>query len=252
MPQSSCLLSKLGHYLRLTREEEDLIRTFEEVEKRYCAGELIRREGAPARELFVVKHGWITHSSDLGDGKRQIFDFQFPGDVVGTRELVFEQATVTLTAITDVVICPFPKRSLDAVFERAPRISALLFSFVALDNVVVFDRLRAVARMQAASRLGFFLLQILSRLRITNRELGHEFELPLGQELIGDALGLSQVHVNRTFRELETLGLVERVGRTRIRLDTRRLTAYADFSDRHYRIDTSWFPAPDARGARPT
>ncbi|MGE0310187.1 MAG: Crp/Fnr family transcriptional regulator [Lautropia sp.] len=249
MPQSSCLVSKFSHYLNLTSQEEALVRRLEQVERPYRTGDVVRSEGAPVQELFVVKRGWVAHCAHLGDGRRQVFDLQFPGDVVGTRDIVFDRASVTLTAATDLVLCPFPKRALDVLFERVPRIGALLFSFVALDNVVVFDRLRAVARMQAANRLGFFLLQIRSRLRITDRAVGDEFELPLGQALIGDALGLSQVHVNRTFRELEAQGLVERTVRGRVRLDSERLTRFADFSDRHYRIDTSWFPGPGDRAA---
>ena len=154
MSNASCVVSKFSHYLPLTVDEEALIRRLEGVERTFDAGEIIRREGAEVAELFLIKHGWVALSSDLDDGKRQVFDLQFPGD--------------------------------------------------------------------------------------------NEFDLPLGQELIGDALGLSQVHVIRTFREREEQGLIKRCGRCWIRVDARRLKGHADFSDRYYRFDTSWAPAPGA------
>jgi CRP/FNR family transcriptional regulator len=242
MSSESCLVAKLRHYIELTEEEADFLRSLELDERRYQRGDVIRNEGEPADELFIVKSGWVTLWTLLQSGRRLIYDIHFPGDLLGSRDVVLSQATVSMTAATDVVVCPFPKSSLDDIFAGWPRISALLFSLSILENTTVFDRLRAVARMDASQRLGFFLLQILSRLRVTNRDHPDTMDLPLSQELIGDALGLSQVHVNRTMRELEEGGYVTRTERGRITVSFDRLAELSEFQEARYRVDLSWMP----------
>ena len=80
------------------------------------------------------------------------------------------------------------------------------------------------------------------RLRITNPDVGDSFELPLSQELVGDTLGLTNVYVSRTLSLMERAGLIERIDRSIRIADEQGLRDMADFQDRYYRIDTSWFP----------
>jgi CRP-like cAMP-binding protein len=239
----SCLVSKLRHFVALTDEEAHFLRQLERHERRYARGEVIRAEGDPAEELFVVKSGWVTLWTLLQNGRRLIYDIHFPGDLLGSRDVVLDEATVTMTAVTEAVVCPFPKAGLEEVFVSWPRIAALMFSLSTLETTTVFDRLRAIARMDASQRLGFFLLQIISRLRVTQKDHSDTIELPLSQELIGDALGLSQVHVNRTMRELEENGYIARGGRGRITVRFERLAEFSEFHEKRYRVDTSWLPS---------
>jgi DNA-binding IclR family transcriptional regulator len=71
---------------------------------------------------------------------------------------------------------------------------------------------------------------------------GNQFSIPLTQEEIGDATGLTAVHVNRMMRSLVEDGLIERDGHAIRLLDEKRLAEEAGFIDRYARIDTSWLP----------
>lgn len=70
-------------------------------------------------------------------------------------------------------------------------------------------------------------------------ETGEEdrFALPLTQKLIGDALGLTPVHVNRTIQHLRNDGLVEIANRTMTLLDVSRLRQLGGFDPRYLHID---------------
>ncbi len=242
MNHRSCLVAKMSHYIDLSPGDLALIESMERKERAYEKGEVLRHRGDPASELFVIRKGWVALSGLVDGGGRQVYDLHFPGDLIGTRDVVFTQAAMTITAVSDVVVCPFPKSALDDVFVQSPRISALLFAFGVLETTTLFDRLMSVARMDASKRLGMFLLQVRSRLGITNPDIGSQFDLPLTQEFIGDMLGLSQVHVNRTWKDLENRGLVKRRAGALIDVDHEQLKAMTEFVDRWYRIDTSWFP----------
>jgi len=233
VPEStSCLAGKFSYYIDLTDADRKIIAALERDEIDYDRRTLIRDECEAPENLYVVKHGWLYTHTELEDGRRHIHDIHFPGD----------GCAAALTSITGVTLCPFPKSALDDVMSASPRLTALLYSFAMLDATVIFDRLRAVARMDAKERLAHLLLQIYCRLRITDREMAPRFELPLTQEVIADAIGLSPVHVNRTLRELEEGGFIAREGREMIILRDNDLRDMCEFRDRFYRIDTSWFP----------
>jgi CRP-like cAMP-binding protein len=65
--------------------------------------------------------------------------------------------------------------------------------------------------------------------------------VPLTQEEIGDATGLTAVHVNRMIRGLVEEGIIERSGTTMRLLNERRLAEEANFTNR-LEIDTGWLP----------
>jgi CRP/FNR family transcriptional regulator len=67
--------------------------------------------------------------------------------------------------------------------------------------------------------------------------------VPMTQEEIGDATGLTAVHVNRTMRALVEQGLIARsAGAIRI-LDAARLSRVANHVPRSERLDPVWLPS---------
>lgn len=238
----SCLIAKLGYYIALSEIERALILRLEETERSCKHGNVVWQQGEEATSMFVVKSGWMYAYSVLPDGRRQVLDIYCPGDILGLRDIAFDYSLNAVAAACDAVLCPFPKSAMDDVFSESPRLATLLYSLGMLENIVVIDRLKTTARQDARERLCYFFLQLFSRLKITNPQLTTKFRLPLTQELIGDALGLSQVHVNRTIRQIEKEGIIKRDGQDIEFLDIDQMRRICTFEDRHYRIDTSWFP----------
>ena len=96
--------------------------------------------------------------------------------------------------------------------------------------------------MGAIERLAMLLLDIRARLRVTAGGVVDSFDLPLTQQDIGDAVGLTKVHVSRTLGEMERQGLIQRTGKRMKILDEGRMLAMTGFVDRYGEIDTSWLP----------
>ncbi|MEL6422733.1 MAG: Crp/Fnr family transcriptional regulator, partial [Pseudomonadota bacterium] len=152
-----------------------------------------------------------------------------------------------LSTLTDCTFCPFEKEGLAPVFEDAPRLAALIYTLTLLESMIFADRLRAVARMRGEERLAHFILQVQSRLRITNPNIGTRFRFPFTQELVGDCIGLSQVYVNRTFQSLIDRDYIRRV-RNEIEIrDEDGMRKLCDFEDRYYDFDAGWLPGSVAR-----
>lgn len=239
---ASCLVAKLGHYIKLTARDEALLHRLEEQGRDYRRRACVRREGGRIEDLFVVRTGWFYSASTMADGRRQVHHIYVPGDLIGTHEIVCSVSTSGVYAASDGSLCPFEKAGLREIFAESPRLTALLYSIAGLEQIVLDDRLRALGRMTAEGRIAQLLLQLLARLRINDRDTGNRFRLPLTQELLGDATGLTGIHVNRVMQQLKKKGLiVQKDGVIELK-DEDALCEIADFDNRYYDIDTSWFP----------
>lgn len=242
MSIESCLVAKLSHYIELSREHKKLLEVIERSEQPSASAEDIFTIGQPIKHLFAVRAGWLFAYTHLPDGGRHITRLYHPGDVIGLSSLAQTRYATSVRTCTDAVLCPFEKSDLDRIFVEAPRIAALLTALAAREQVILRDLLRATSRMNPRARLAYFLLNILSRLRITNGCTLTSMRMPLTQQDIGDVVGLTNVTVSRTMGAMEDDGLIVREPPDVTILDEDALAQLCDFEDRHYALDTDWFP----------
>ena len=242
--QYSALADRLSRYLMLSRAERDAIAMLEHGERRVATGTRLLEEGSPNNQLFIVQHGWFHASRSLNGRGRQITAFHYAGDLMGTSSIAWARAATTLTAIEDCIVFELSKEALGRLFAEQPRLAGLLYAVAAAENVAQNDRLAAIGRLGADERLAMLLLDMLARRRVSAGGVIDSFELPLTQTDLGDALGLTKVHVNRTLRVLEERGWIARNGR-RVRIvEERALSATVGFVDRYAEIATDWLPEP--------
>ncbi|MBV7411099.1 Crp/Fnr family transcriptional regulator [Maritimibacter sp. DP1N21-5] len=239
---TSCLVTKLSHYLPLSDEDVARLARLERNERNFPADHEVYQGGDRNKDLYIVKHGWCFSYTDLPDGRRQIVKIHHPGDVIGFPDVALKHATSTLRTIEDVCLCPFPKSSLDTILRESPRLSALLISIALRDHVVLIDVLRAMGRMSAQERVSYMLLDLISRLRITNSKMTDTIRLPMTQGQIADYLGLTNVYVSTTLRRMERAGFIERDHQHVRLLKEDEMICLTDFHDRYADMDTSWFP----------
>jgi len=239
----SCLAERLSHYVRLTAGEQAALATLEEQERAFRRGAVIISENEAPRELFVVREGWLHSSVVLGNGSRQIMRFHFQGDLLGLPLLAFRVSPETVTAVTDVSLCPFPRERIGGLIADHPRLAALILALAVAGRVALADRLASIGRTSARARVASLLCELYRRMKLLGLADGGTVQLPLTQEEIGDATGLTAVHVNRMMRGLADDGTIERNGGHLKVLDEDRLCAEANFVDRTG-LDTGWLPPP--------
>lgn len=245
----SALTHRLERYLSLTEEERDALDWAERREVRVPSGMVLMEQGGAVDTLYVVQQGWLHSSIELKSGGRQILRFHYPGDLIGTSSIAWAQAANTITAVSDCVVSELSKVNLGRIFKAQPRLAGMLYAMAAAENVAMSDRLASIGRTDALERLATLLLDILARLRVTAGGVIESFDLPLTQKDIGDAVGLTKVHVNRTLGEMERRGMIERTGR-RVRIvDEAGLVAFTGFVDRYATVQTDWLPGPTALAA---
>ena len=165
-------------------------------------------EGSYFETGFIVKEGWAIRHKDLADGRRQILDFVLPGDLVGIEAKIQPIADHTVTTLTDLRVSPLQFRDLDALLDLHPRLAMALVWVGARQMAVFSEHILSLGRRSASERIAHLILEIWRRLRLRGLASGQTFEMPVTQAVMADALGLSNVHVNRSLRSLEKRGLV--------------------------------------------
>ena len=241
----SALVTRMEQHLALTAGERETLDWAERRELKFAPGQLLMEQDRPNDLLYIVQQGWVHSARRLVTGARQIVGFHYAGDLVGTSSIAWSVATNTVTAVSDCIVSELPKGALGRIFKAQPRLAGALYAISATDYVAMGDRLTSIGRMGATERLSLLLLDIIARLRVTAGGVIDSFDLPLTQQDIGDAVGLTKVHVSRTFGEMEKRGLISRNGRRVRLLAEREMIAMTGFVDRHNVIETDWIPAPD-------
>lgn len=241
MPASR-FADRLSDLIQLSAAERTALAVIEERERHLKRGAILVRENDPAHEMFILRAGMMMSYVLLDNGSRQILRFLFPGDMVAITSLVYRDAPENVMALTDCTVSPFEKPTLSRIVVEHPRLAALMVVYNQIERMALTDRLAALGRSSAKARVAAILLEIRGRRRIADRAVSETFTLGLTQEEIGDATGLTSVHVNRMFRQLENESLIAREnGRVTI-LDEQGLARTANYVNRYANLDLSWLP----------
>ncbi|MEG3180941.1 Crp/Fnr family transcriptional regulator [Sphingomonas sp. LT1P40] len=239
----SCFAEVLGELVALTPAETAALQRLEDRQRHIRRGAILLRENEAGDELFVLRKGLMMSYVLLDDGSRQILRFLFPGDMLGISSMVYRESPETLCALSDCVVCPFDHSAFGELITAHPRLSALILVFSQIERVALTDRLAALGRTSAKTRVAALLLDLRNRLRSTDKSIDKAFALGLTQEEIGDATGLTSVHVNRMLRQLEEEGMIARESGRVTLLDDRALARAANYVNRYEGLDLSWLPA---------
>jgi CRP-like cAMP-binding protein len=238
----SCFADRIGDFIDLTASERAALARLEEGTRALRRGAILMRENDPLPELFILQRGMAMSYVVLDDGSRQILRFLFAGDMLALSGLAYRNATETIVALTDCIVCPFDRSVLADVMTHHPRLAALIMVGNQMIKVALTDRLTALGRTSAKTRIAALLLDIRNRMRRADARIGAVFPLNLTQEEIGDATGLTAVHVNRMLRQLEDDGLIARESGRVTFANEPMLARVANYVDRLDGLDLSWLP----------
>jgi CRP-like cAMP-binding protein len=221
------VVRRLGTASALSEAEQDLLRSLADRRERFAPGEPLIAEGAVALRPRFILSGWACRQRVLSDGRRQIFSFLLPGDSVGLhRRAQPELATVAaLTALETADAEPVLEAARSG---RAPGLTRALEGVEPVEQTLLLDHLVRLGRRTAYERMAHFLLELQRRLEAAGLGDSHRFPMPLTQEILADALGLSVVHVNRTLQQLRRERLIELRSGVAILLQREALATIAD------------------------
>lgn len=228
-PGLMSLTRKLANLVSLAPDEIPVLRELQSGSRSFRRGRELIIEGKPYRMLFIVTGGVAVRYRIMRDGRRQVLSVVLPGDIAGVPGCFFESALYSVKALTDLQAAPVSFVRLINLVQTHPQLAAKLFLSLSCEAAIYAEHLIAVGRRTAFERVAHFLLELLMRLQAVELADERSFSLPLTQELIADALGLSIPYVNQVLRSLRDDDLVCIKDRVIVIKDVEALSALVDF-----------------------
>lgn len=203
---------------------------------RIAARRDLLEEGTATKSVAILQDGWACRHRATADGKRQITMVLLPGDVCNPDAVIWNRAGYGVRALTRCTVAYMDAGDLRSLVRDSPTAGPGWMTLSFIDSAMLAERAVLLGGRSALGRLAHFFCEVYVRLVSVGRASDMAFELPMTQEEIGDAIGLTAVHVNRVLRVMRADGLVAAAGRRVTLLDWRSLARIAEFDPAYLRI----------------
>jgi CRP-like cAMP-binding protein len=223
------LIRKLDRLHPLNAADHAAIRTLRVRIRSTEAMESLVRHGDVVRECALLLDGYAFRHKVAANGGRQIVSFHIPGDVLDVQHMLLSRADHNVQTITESMIASIPVASLKKLTEERPAVAAAFWKDSLIDASVFREWVLNVGRRDAKTRIAHMLCEFAARREASGLGSPERFDLPMSQELIADATGLTAIHVNRMLRALSEEGVIERDRRDVRIADWPRMQRVAEF-----------------------
>jgi CRP-like cAMP-binding protein len=234
------LIRKLQQHSVLDEADRSAIRDIPYTARTLDAGTYLVREGDKPEYCCVLLSGFAYRHKITGDGSRQILAIHMLGDFVDLQNSWLEISDHNVQMLTRAEIGFVPRAIIRDLVTRFPSINRAFWTDTLVDASVFREWVMNVGRRDSVSRIAHLLCEFALRLEAAGLGSGdYSYELPMTQEQIADAVGLTPVHVNRVLKDLGQRGLIDREKRSVAIPDWERLREIGDFSARYLHLDQS-------------
>ena len=200
-------------------------------------GNYLVREGSSATHCALIVSGFACRHKVTIDGARQIISVHIPGDFIDLEGAMLAIADHNVQTLTRCELALVPLEAVRRLATEHPNIARAMWVDALVDSSIFREWVVNVGRRDARARIAHLLCEFARRLEVAGLANHEGYELPMTQEHLADATGLTPVHVNRTLKALEREGLVVRNRRFVGIPDWEHLRAVGGFSELYLHLD---------------
>jgi CRP-like cAMP-binding protein len=185
-----------------TPGELEFVAQFKSGELNAEAGTTLLLQDTNSAHLYTVLSGWAFRYKMLADGRRQILNYVLPGDFLGLQGTVLNEMQHSVEALTDMILCLFPRERLWDLYTRCPSLAYDVTWLAAREEQILDEHLLNIGRRTALERTGFLLMHLFVRAEHVGLTKRNTVQFPFNQQHVADTLGMSLVHTNKTLGRL--------------------------------------------------
>jgi CRP-like cAMP-binding protein len=190
---------------------------------------MVVREGDKPTHSCLLRSGYLYRHKIVADGARQILALHMSGDMVDLQNSLLEMADHNVQALTHAEVAYIPREAIQEIAFARPAIGMAMWHDTLVDGSVFREWIANVGRRNARTRIAHLLCEFALRLEAAGLGEHDHWELPMTQEQIADATGLTPVHVNRTLKTMDADRLIARTKRSVTVSDWKALAKAGDF-----------------------
>jgi CRP-like cAMP-binding protein len=159
------------------------------------------------------------------------------GDLVDLQNSLLGVADHSVQMLTSGKIAMVPRDHIERIAFERPAVGRAMWIDTLVEAAIAREWIANVGRRDARARLAHLLCEFSLRLKLAGLGEQTGWELPMTQEQIADATGMTSVHVNRSIRALEAEGLIERANPRSIKIgDWKKLADAGDFDSNYLHL----------------
>lgn len=195
-------------------------------------------EGDAVSHCWVILSGYSVRYKIVGDGGRQILSIHMKGDLVDLQNALLGVADHGVQTLTESIMAKIPIEAIRQLANSRPTINDALWYDTLVDGAIHREWVANVGRRDAHTRVAHLLCEFALKLEAVSLGEKLDYELPMTQDQLADATGMTPVHVSRVLRALVREGLIERVTSKSVLIgDWKRLAAAGDFDRAYLHLD---------------
>jgi len=197
---------------------------------------VVLQESDQPANIYLLLDGCVVRSTVTPNGGRQIMSLHIPGAVLNIQNLFLSRIDHTISTLVPTTVALIAHRDIQNLLEAHPVVGLRLWHQTCIEAAISRKWLTSVGRRSAHASIAHFISEFVVRMRAAGRCEGNTCDFPLTQSELGDALGLSTVHVNRTMKKLREAGLVTWHHQSLTVHNWEGLNKIADFDDAYLEL----------------
>lgn len=227
------MIDKLARYAPISLGDRALLLALPSKSRVFNPGSYLNREGIAADHYGILVSGLACRHKISGEGTRQIVSIVTPGDIVNLQQLYLEDADHNIQTLAQCEIMMISGRALRQLADDHPSVARALVASMLVELSIAREWILSIGRHNARTRLAHLLCELALQLGNPSLAPGQSYELPMSQEQLADALGLTPVHINRMLKSLVDDNLINYINRRVNIPDWPRLTEAGNFNSRY-------------------
>jgi CRP-like cAMP-binding protein len=236
-PTLAPMLRKLRLWVNLDEAQEQTLLELPHIVTVIDKQNVFVREGDDVSHCWVVLSGYCVRFKYVGSGGRQIVSIHMKGDLVDLHNALLGVADHGVQTLTSCKMAKIPIEAVRLLSDIDPVIKDALWYDTLVDASIHREWVANVGRRDASTRVAHLLCEFALKLDAVGLEQ-MRYELPMTQDQLADATGMTAVHVNRVLQSLEREGLIERATAKSVIIgDWKKLVAAGDFQSDYLHLD---------------
>jgi CRP-like cAMP-binding protein len=225
---------------QLSREESDALEAAMGEVETVPARKVIVRRGEPVRNATLLVSGYMCRYMDDRHGYRQLVAIHVPGDFVDLHGYPLQRLDHDIAALSPCTVAGIPHARLTELTERYPHLGRLMWFATLLDSAMHREWIFQLGRLDAAGRVAHLLCETQARMAAIGMAEDGGFDWPLTQQDLGEATGLTAIHVNRVLARLRKAELAEVRNRRVYVRDLPKLAVMGEFERDYLYFDDEY------------
>ncbi|MBP2433916.1 MULTISPECIES: Crp/Fnr family transcriptional regulator [Bradyrhizobium] len=203
------MIRKLRLHSELPDENIEALRSIVTPVKDLPEDSVIVREGDLSTQCCVVMSGFAYRSKVSETGKRQILSFHIAGDMPDLQGLPLKRMDHDLTTLSQARLGFINHDALERILDSRPALVRALWRETLVDAALFRQWIVNLGTRSAAGRMAYLIAELRQRLAAMGLVANEQFDFPITQSKLADALGLSVVHVNRVLQAFRADGVLD-------------------------------------------